>query len=138
MNENFQREASETGRAYERQVEQWLTERGFVVLGRNVRHESGVEFDIFCRSPFGDEVGVECKASKPDAKDPGMKRSDNLWKVLGYIYALGLWEARGNSRPEYQLFTSDLPVPGSRGADMLNMAQAAKHLRVMHLPWRTA
>lgn len=133
----FQARSGEVGRAYETQVACWLQAQGFDLIGRNVRHESGVQFDLHLRDPFGVELGVECKASDESAAEGrrGMQRTDNVWKVLGYLYLQRLWRAQGNTFPRYLLVTSDLPGPGTPWRSMLDTAQAIGDLTIVHLPF---
>lgn len=134
---DFQARAGRVGRSYEDQVAAWLIAAGFTITGRNVRHPSGVQFDIAATSPLGDPVGIECKASDDNAPEPsrGMKRSDNRWKVLGYLYALRVWRHRGLPAPRYMLVTSDMPPAGSEQRALLDMAVACGDLSIIQLPF---
>lgn len=136
---DFQSRSSRVGRAYEDRVAAWLADHGFQVTGRNVRHPSGVEFDVAATSPFGEPVGIECKASDDTGNEStrGMRRSDNRWKVLGYLYALSVWRSRGHEGPRYMLFTSDVPPAGSPQRELLDLAEALGDLTVVHLPWQS-
>ena len=109
----FQSDASKFGAAYEAHVAEWLTDHGFTITATRHRHQSGVEFDLFVKSWTGEEIGVECKASPNTAGQPGMVRSDNRWKVLGYLYALRVWRERTGEQVRYMLITSHMPEPGS-------------------------
>ena len=131
---SFQAAASRFGAEYEDHVGDWLEGHGFVVTGRRVRHDSGVEFDIVAEDPYGQPLGVECKASPDDATQPGMVRSDNRWKVLGYLYALRLWRDRTGERHRYALITSHMPPPGSAQRDLLDLAEAVGDLQVIEVP----
>lgn len=133
---DFQRKAVATGKAYEERVERWLAGQGFEIIARHHRHESGVEFDLLCRSPLGNLTGVECKASDDDATRPGMERSDNVWKVCGYLYLLLVWSLQqGAERPDYMLVTSHMPAPATRWSEVLRRAQALGHIRIIELPY---
>jgi Holliday junction resolvase-like predicted endonuclease len=134
---DFQSRASRVGTAYERQVVEWLIAHGFTITGRNVRHASGVEYDITATTPLGEPVGIECKASDETAPEQtrGMRRSDNRWKVLGYLWALRVWRQRGEVAPRYLLFTSDMPVPGSVQRSLLDMAESLGDLTIVQLPY---
>jgi Holliday junction resolvase-like predicted endonuclease len=134
---DFQSRSGQVGRSYEEQVVGWLTDKGFKITGRNIRHASGIQLDIAATDPFGGEVGIECKASDDCAPEQtrGMRRSDNRWKVLGYLWALRVWKARGFTAPRYMLFTSDLPEPGSVQRSLLDMAEALGELTIVHLPF---
>lgn len=136
---DFQSRSGHVGRSYEDQVAAWLVDNGFTITGRNIRHASGIQFDIAATSPFGEQLGIECKASDDAAPEQsrGMRRSDNRWKVLGYLWALRVWRQRGELAPRYMLFTSDLPEPGSVQRSLLDMAEALGDLTIVHLPYAT-
>jgi Holliday junction resolvase-like predicted endonuclease len=124
------------GAAYEDHVAAWLvSEHGFTVLARNYRHESGVEFDIYCRDLRGCDIGVECKGSNNSATAPGMCRSDNRWKVLGYLYLLRVWRERHGTPVRYMVCTSHLPEPGTEIRRQLDAAEMVDDLDVMLVPW---
>jgi Holliday junction resolvase-like predicted endonuclease len=130
----FQGDASRFGKAYETHVAQWLEQTGFTITGRNVRHESGVEFDIVATSWNGDEVGIECKASPDSATSPGMVRPDNRWKVLGYLYALNVWKQRTGRTVRYVLITSHMPQPGTEQRRLLDFAELLGDLQIVVYP----
>jgi Holliday junction resolvase-like predicted endonuclease len=134
---DFQSRSSAVGRSYEDQVTAWLIAAGFTITGRNVRHESGIQMDIAAISPFGEQVAIECKASDESAPEQtrGMRRSDNRWKVLGYLWALRVWKQRGELAPRYMLFTSDMPEAGSVQRVLLDMAEALGDLTIVHVPF---
>ena len=133
---DFQSRSSRVGRSYEQQVVDWLTARGFDVTGRNVRHESGIQLDVQATDPNGATVGIECKASDDSAPEVsrGMRRSDNRWKVLGYLYVLTSWRRRGGEL-RYMLFTSDMPDAGSEQRRILDLAEAVGDLTIINLPF---
>ncbi len=137
---DFQSRSTKIGAAYEQQVADWLTARGFTIVELHRRHESGVEFDIFATDPSGNDVGVECKASDDTVAESsrGMRRSDNRWKVLGYLYALRLWRQQGNVAPRYMLITSDMPVHGTDQRRILDLAEAIGDLSIVVIPWEQA
>lgn len=134
---DFQSRSSLVGRTYEDQVAAWLLEHGYMITGRCIRHDSGVQFDIAAVSPFGDAIGIECKASDdtPAETSRGMRRSDNRWKVLGYLYALRVWKQQGNIAPRYLLFTSDMPAAGSEQRRLLDQAEVLGDITIIHLPY---
>ena len=134
MTIEFQADAARFGRAYEVQVASWLKGNGFEIIGRNVRHESGVEFDILATSWTGEEVGVECKASPDTATSPGMLRGDNRWKVLGYLYALNVWKQRTGKTVRYILITSHMPEPGTDQRRLLDLAELLGDLQIVVHP----
>lgn len=131
---DFQSRGARFGHGYERYVADWLVERGCEIKEWHHRHESGVEFDLFVTLWDGTTVGVECKASPDDASQPGMNRSDNRWKVLGYLYALQLWRQRTGERVRYMLITSHMPEPGSPQRHLLDLAELVGDLKVLVVP----
>ena len=133
---DFQSRSSRVGRGYEQQVVEWLTSEGFTITGRNVRHESGIQLDIDAIDPNGERVGIECKASDDMAPEAsrGMRRSDNRWKVFGYLYVLSRWRRRGGVL-RYMLFTSDMPDVGEEQRRFLDLAEAVGDITIIHLPY---
>ncbi len=137
---DFQSRSTRVGRSYEQQVADWLLVRGFTITGRNGRHASGIQLDIAATDPFGNDVGIECKASDDSAPEGsrGMRRSDNRWKVLGYLYLLRLWRMQNTAPPlRYMLFTSDMPEVGSEQRRVLDLAEALGDLTIIALPYET-
>lgn len=131
---NFQSKASKYGRLYEDHVSDVLEQRGFTIVSRRTRHESGIEFDLVIKDWNGNEIGVECKASPDDAKEPGMVRSDNRWKVLGYLWALRVWKERTGQTVRYMLITSHMPDPTSKARQLLDYAELLGDLQIIILP----
>jgi Holliday junction resolvase-like predicted endonuclease len=131
---NFQAEATRYGRAYEEYVETWLVDNGFKITGRRVRHLSGVEFDLVAENPKGGQVNIECKASPDTATSPGMVRSDNRWKVLGYLYALDVWKQQTGETLRYMLITSHMPEAGSDQRRVLDKAELLGDLTIVVYP----
>lgn len=130
---------SKIGRAYEDHVEQYLAARGYEPIGRNVRHESGAELDLHMRHrATGQEIGVECKASENDAKAPGMRKSDNVWKVLGYLHAIRMWVENTGGSLDYKVATSHAPIPGTQWHDLIEAARLRKELELFEIPWNGA
>ena len=130
----FQSDASKFGRLYEDHVSAWIESQGFTVIARRHRHESGVEFDLFVKDWHGKQFGVECKGSPLGANSPGMVRSDNRWKVFGYLYLLNKWRDRTGQQVRYILITSDLPPAGSAQRSALDLAELMGDLQVIELP----
>lgn len=130
----FQGDAVRFGAAYEQHVAEWIEQRGGVVKERHHRHASGVEFDLFVELFDGTEVGVECKGSPDTATSPGMERSDNRWKVLGYLYALSVWRRRTGEQVRYLLATSHMPAPGTAQRNLLDLAELVGDLQVIVVP----
>lgn len=131
---DFQSRASKFGREYEDHVAGWLESEGFTVVARRHRHESGVEFDLLVKDWNGREFGVECKGSPSGADQAGMRRSDNRWKVFGYLYRLRVWRDRTGHQANYVLITSDMPAPGSSQRAALDLAELVGDLQVIEVP----
>lgn len=135
----FQSQASKTGRTYRDHVANVLRSTyGCAIVGYDVQHASGVEFDLHVRTANGHEVGIECKAAAGGTR-PGMKRSDNVWKVLGYLYRFAQWHGMnpGSVRPRYMVITSDVPDVGTKWNEMLNTAVLHGDLELMVIPYPT-
>lgn len=130
----FQSDASKFGRLYEDHVCAWIEAQGLAVTARRHRHESGVEFDLFVKDWHGREFGVECKGSPLGANQPGMVRSDNRWKVFGYLYLLNHWRDRTGLQVRYILITSNMPDPGSDSRKRLDFAELMGDLQVIEVP----
>jgi len=130
------------GKAYRHHVrDRAETELGWIVIGENYRHESGVEFDVYCRDSYGREVGIECKASNDDASgEKGLARTDNVWKVLGYLDCLKEW-ARGMGSDlrdlpfRYVVVTSHLGKPGSNFRKLLDREEMLGFVTIVEMPW---
>jgi hypothetical protein len=135
----FQAKAVQTGADYENHVSAYLEVRGYQVIGRHVRHDSGVQFDLLVRDSRGNEFGVECKGSEQDKQPPssaGMYRTDNKWKVLGYLYLLRAWKDRTHGSVNYILATSHLPEPGNSTRQILDDAVMLGDLQhLLHVPF---
>lgn len=128
------------GTAYRHHVKAWVESIGWDVIGENVRHESGVEFDIHCLDTYQREVGIECKASNNDAASPGLKRTDNVWKIEGYLNRLKTW-ARGKGFDlrdmdfRYVVVTSHLGDPGTDFRSALDQEELLGYITVIERPW---
>lgn len=130
------------GKAYLNRIKQHIeNELGWLVIDVNYRHESGVEFDIYCRDSSGREVGIECKASNENATgEKGMARTDNVWKVLGYLNCLKEW-ARSMGLDlrdlpfRYVVVTSHLGKPGSPFRKKLDREELLGFITLVEMPW---
>jgi Holliday junction resolvase-like predicted endonuclease len=130
----FQSDASKFGQVYEDHVAAWLKSHHMTVLERRHRHESGVEFDLFVKSWRGDLFGVECKGSPNTANQPAMVRSDNRWKVFGYLNLLNKWRDRTGGVVRYLLITSKMPPVGSDPRYQLDQAELLGELQIIEVP----
>lgn len=125
------------GKDYEMHVAKWLALFGYDLVEREHRHVSNVQFDLFVRHRYtGHEIGVECKASPPNPNGkPGMGRSDNVWKVLGYCNALRMWKEDTGEHVDYILVTSHAPEPHSVWHEHLIRCCLRGDLQMFELPW---
>ena len=130
----FQGDATRFGAVYERHVAEWLTDLGCTIVDRNHRHKSGIEFDILALLPTGETIGVECKASPDTATSPGMKRSDQRWKVMGLLHTLQHWKLRTGEAVRYVLITSHMPEAGTPQRRILDFAELVGDLQIIVVP----
>lgn len=133
MTEHFQARSSRVGAEYELRVVEWITDQGWSILGRKMRHPSGIELDILAVDLTGGRVGVECKGG--DADRPGLRRSDNIWKVLGQTLALHNWNrAHPEDALRFLCITSAQPADGEPLAVPLRVAEANGQLTIVVVP----
>ena len=131
--EHFQARSSRVGAEYELRVVQWLTDQGWTILGRKVRHPSGIELDVLAIDLAGRRVGVECKGG--DDGRPGLRRSDNIWKVLGQTLVLHNWNrAHPDQAVRFVCITSAQPADDERLASPLRVAEANGQLTIVVVP----
>jgi hypothetical protein len=119
------------GREYEERCCEWVVEHGWTVVARKVRHASGIELDILARDLTGALVGIECKGG--DAP-PGLRRSDNIWKVLGQTLALYNWNRAQTSpvdRLRFLVLTCAQPADDEPLAEPLRVAEAEGQLTIV-------
>lgn len=138
MTDSFQARSNYTGAAYEQHVAEYLKNVGYTILGRNVTHASGVQFDVWAKDPTGHEIGIECKAGTEESTNPGMRRSDNVWKVGGYVLQLQHFARMHPDQPRVNFFvaTSHMPDPTSRWHRMLTAWELAGYLTIVIIPWQ--
>ncbi len=113
---SFQASAGIQGRQFAEQCDTLLAHYGFVLKGRRVLTEVGVEIDQEAVSPSGATVWFEYKGSIQGTR-PGLIRTDTLKKAIANGALL-------RSLPDpapYVVVTSHLPDAGS-GAAMLRAA----------------
>jgi hypothetical protein len=118
----FQSAASWQGRQFADQCDLVLRDRGFVVQGRRIFTELGVEIDRVATSKRGAEIWFEYKGSVRGHR-PGLRRTDTLKKAIAngaLLFALP-------SRRPYVVLTSHLPETGS-GLAMLAVAKQLSYL----------
>jgi len=139
MTDNFQARSVEIGKTYESHVASYIESMGFTIVGLNVEHPSGVQFDIHAKDNLGFEVGVECKAGSHESKWPGMRRTDNVWKVGGYLFQMAHWGRKNPDAvmPRYVVATTDMPESGTKWARMLQEWQLYGHVEFMQIPYPT-
>ncbi|MCU1499656.1 MAG: hypothetical protein JWM47_3609 [Acidimicrobiales bacterium] len=119
---SFQASAGIQGRQFAEQCDTLLTHLGFVLRGRRVLGEVGVEIDQEAVSPTGTVVWFEYKGSVQGHR-PGLRRTDTLKKAIANGALL-----RGLADPApYVVITSHLPEAGS-GAAMLATATELRYM----------
>lgn len=119
---SFQASAGIQGRQFAEQCDTLLAHLGFVLQGRRVLSEIGVEIDQEAVSPAGTLVWFEYKGSVQGNR-PGLRRTDTMKKAIANGALLrGLPHAA-----PYVVITSHLPEAGS-GAAMLATAQELGYL----------
>jgi len=120
------------GRDYEDRVLVWLAEQGWTILSRKVRHPSGIELDVLAVDLAGERVGIECKGG--DAP-PGLRRSDNCWKVLGQTLVLLNWNrAHPDEHLRFLVVAAAQPADAEPLAIPLRVAEANGQLTIVVVP----
>ncbi len=117
----FQSDSSRQGRAYESIVAEVIQARGMDIIQHRWRHpEVGVEIDYLAACP-GDEYvhWIEAKGSWLGLR-PGLIRTDSTKKLVANAWHLTLASDRGSAH--YVAVTSNAPVPGSYGHQLLSAA----------------
>jgi len=90
---------------------------GFMVRGKLLVKDVGVQIDINTETPSGAKVWFECKGSALGER-PGLKRTDSVKKAVAdafLVQPLGV---------PYVILTSHLPDRGTNGWNMLHAAIA--------------
>lgn len=134
--ENFQRRSVQVGADYELQVGRWVHERGWSIEGTKVRHPCGIEIDILARDNNGELVAIECKGGDLEAT-AGLRRSDNIWKVLGQTLALHNWNRAQQSsadRLRFLVITTAQPRDHERLAEPLRVAESEGQVTIVVVP----
>jgi Holliday junction resolvase-like predicted endonuclease len=133
VSESFQARSSRVGAEYEVRVVDWLIQQGWTILGRKVRHASGIELDVSAIDLAGRRVGIECKGG--DDQRPGLRRSDNIWKVLGQTLALHNWNrAHPDDAIRFVCITTAQPADNEALAVPLRVAEANGQLTIVVVP----
>ena len=131
--EHFQARSTRVGAEYEIRVADWLSAQGWTILGRKVRHPSGIELDILAVDLAGRRVGIECKGGEADR--PGLTRSDNIWKALGQTLALHNWNrAHPDEAIRFLVITTAQPRDDEPLAVPLRVAEANGQLTIVVVP----
>jgi Holliday junction resolvase-like predicted endonuclease len=132
--EHFQARAVRVGHEYEARVVEWVDAQGWSILGRKIKHPSGIEIDILAVDLAGERVGIECKGGEVDGRS-GLQRSDNIWKVLGQTLVLHNWNrAHRDEQLRFLCITSAQPLDGERLAEPLRVAEANGQLTIVVVP----
>jgi len=119
---DFQGSASRQGRQFAGQCDELLRNYGFVLAGRLLLPDVGVEVDRVAVSPRGTELWLEYKGSIQGTR-PGLMRTDTLKKAI----ANGALLQAVDPRRPYVVITSHVPDTGA-GAAMLRTALSAGYL----------
>lgn len=119
---SFQAAAGIQGRQFAEQCDTLLTHLGFVLRGRRVLADVGVEIDQEAVGPGGTLVWFEYKGSVQGNR-PGLRRTDTLKKAIANG---ALLRSLADPAP-YVVVTSHLPEGGS-GAAMLRAALQLRYL----------
>ncbi|MGQ0825674.1 MAG: hypothetical protein ACT4OX_11740 [Actinomycetota bacterium] len=113
---SFQAYGLQQGRQFAEQCDALLVNRGFVLDGRLVLADVGVEIDRVATAPSGRTVWFEYKGSVQGHR-PGLMRTDTLKKAV----ANGALLAELGEHPPYVVLTSHVPQAGA-GLSMLRAA----------------
>jgi hypothetical protein len=137
--ESAAQKSNRVGREYVDHVVRYYQKLGFVLQGKNVRHASHIEQDLVFRTPDGRLVAMECKGSDKTASSPGMERTDNYWKVSGYVGQLERWRKYGDPKLDidYMLVTSHLPNADHWMGKGLNEMVSLGNLKIVCIPFPT-
>ena len=120
------------GEEYEARCVEWIAEQGWTVLGRKMRHPSGIELDILAVDLAGEDVGIECKGGD---SPPGLRRSDNCWKVLGQTLVLLNWNrSHPGDRLRFLVIAAAQPLDDEPLAVPLRIAEANGQLTTVVVP----
>lgn len=133
--ENFQRRSVQVGADYERHVQEWVRDRGWSIEGIKLRHPCGIEIDILARDNDGELVAIECKGGNLEAT-AGLRRSDNIWKVLGQTLALHNWNRAhaAADRLRFLVITTAQPRDDERLAEPLRVAESENQVVIVVVP----
>jgi hypothetical protein len=119
---DFQAASGIQGRQFAEQCDQLLRHYRYVLRGRRLFSELGVEVDQAAESPQGRTVWFEYKGSVQGTR-PGLLRTDTLKKLI----ANGALLKALSERELYVVLTSHLPDAGA-GAGMLRTALTLGYL----------
>jgi hypothetical protein len=113
VDEDFQAQAVREGRAARDIARSAIEEAGFTDIEKDQRQPGGIAVNFAARDRKGRLWFFDVTGSFTSHR-AGLKRTDTLWKTLGK--AAVLHEA---SNTPLVLLTTDVPVPGSAGAEAL-------------------
>jgi hypothetical protein len=115
--DDFQRRASQIGKAFATWCEVTLQSIGFILQGKTVIKEAGVEIDQVAKNRNGESLYFQFKgSSKPPG--PGMQRSDTVKKALCDAFLL---DKLGIG--PYIVITSHKPKSGTSSEKMIQVAK---------------
>jgi hypothetical protein len=115
--DDFQRRSSEIGKAFANYWEITLRSIGFILKGKTVIKDAGVEIDQLAINRKGEPLYFEFKGSSKPPR-PGMQRTDTVKKALCNAFLLN----KIGMGP-FIVITSHKPKQGSSGAKMIELAK---------------
>ncbi|MBI2169904.1 MAG: site-specific DNA-methyltransferase [Actinobacteria bacterium] len=116
--EDYQSRAVREGEKAQEVARAILLDCGFVDVEENVK-VGPVEVNFAARDQAGDLWYFDVSGAFTSSR-PGLRRTDTLWKSLGRAATLAA-QASDSHGGRLVLLTTDLPVPGSAGAQALEV-----------------
>jgi site-specific DNA-methyltransferase (adenine-specific) len=127
---NFQRKATEEGKAAQAIAEKVLVSAGFRIIGRNARLRGlGMTMNFVALDERDEEWYFDVSGAFSSARG-GLRRTDTLWKSLGRAHVLANSEKQ---RTPLILLTSHLPRASTDGDRALHAATADAFFDAMEM-----
>jgi hypothetical protein len=108
-----------------------LREAGFEQIRSGAKVAAGLEVTFRARDRAGNEWLFELAGGLSSA-NPGLRRSETLWRTLGKASVLAAASTKGEP-PRLVLLTTELPGRGTPGARALAMVTGTTVADVIHL-----
>jgi len=106
------RNSNRRGAEFEAEVVDAMVRAGWLLLGRHVKADYGLEVDIVARAPWSDSPWwIECKGGTIPGRS-GLARCDTVKKAIGTAWALRSASALHHGG-RYLLVSSMMPKPGT-------------------------